>query len=560
MIDKFLSSKWTKLWFAVSAAAFVGLNLSRGNIIGMISNIPVAFAITLFLEHRYKILGKLFEVRSKKYVWISIPIAVYIATEIVLCFHNVRIARLFASTENTFALKIQELIPEQFLRIGLYSVSVVAGIVAFFVLFAVVYVVISHFNKRVATKLWYQAEQKERVYFITVVSIFGVYIAIVYSLSAIFIDGGSNFPYPPDSIIYDLDGGKNFSRDAQFNFASVTVKKLFYPLVNLPLSLSAHALGRILFFIPASYLYLVQVFHMGLMAGSAILLARMCKITGFSRIYFLLLYTFSYPFLVFSTQLERYVLPTFCIILFMYVCIYIPQVKRIVAMAASGTLMTSLVVFPFVAYSKDIKTWFLNLLKICSVFITVCIFCGTLSLIFGSIQFILDELDKYAGGGVSTTQKALQFINFISSIFVRPETILAYRVSLDENFEYITYALAPVVSVSWLGIVLITLSVAGFVINRKHQFVRMSFLWAIFTVIVVFVIGWYTNGNSAFLGTLYFGWAFFVLVFMFFEKLLEKQRIVKYAVYSLAFIAMTTLNIAGIADLIKFVVQYYPAR
>ena len=558
MVDKFLNSKWMKLWLAISVTAFVGLNLSVDNAIGMILNIPLAFILALFLEYRYRILHKVFETKSKRYVLVSLPIAIYMVIEMVLNFHGQHIARLFMETEkNPLAHEIRRLLPEQFLQVGLFFGSALAGIVALFVAFVMVYTVVSHF-KSFSIKIWHGTEQIGRIYFITIMIIFGIFLAVVYSLSPIF--WGDTGPHLWGVGIYGFDITENIKTDRQFWLPSASIKKLFYPLVNLPFSLSARALGRILHFIPFSYIYFLQLLHIGLMACNGVLLMRMCKLANFSKIYFLLLYTSSYSFMIFSITLERYILATFCIILFVYANIHLPKIKYITALAATGTLTTNLVAFPLATYDRNMKIWLSNLTKLAGIFIAICVLCGELSTLFDSVKDIIFQLNRYGGASVPTEQKGLQFINFITSIFLKPETALLHWTDSETNITFMSYTLAASISVNWLGIVLIALSVAGFVINRKHQFVRMSFLWAVFTVIIIFVIGWYTKGNETFLGTLYFGWAFFVLVFMFFEKLLEKQRIVKYAVYSLAFIAMTTLNVAGIADLIKFAVQYYPAR
>lgn len=90
---------------------------------------------------------------------------------------------------------------------------------------------------------------------------------------------------------------------------------------------------------------------------------------------------------------------------------------------------------------------------------------------------------------------------------------LVYRIDSRDGIEYIIYALAPPVSVNRFGIILIFLAIVGLLINRKLKFAQMSFLWAMFTFFILFVIGWYAPQNAMFLGSLYFGWAFFVLVF-----------------------------------------------
>ena len=558
MVENFINSRWTKFWFALSVAVFVGLQISGGTIIVRFLNIPIAFALALFMECKYKVLAYLFEIKSKKYVFISLLIAAYTIIEIGLSFYN-RWMFIFISEVSRIGAIIRSFgVSEQFFSTVAFIFSVLAGIVALFVVFSAVYAIVSRF-KGFTAMIWQGAERLERIYLMAALSVFSVFIAVAYSLSPIFW-GDNALPWRGINFIFDLDVGYNIDYDAQFlGTMLANIRRLYYPLINLPFALAARALGRILFFIPLAYIYFLQVFHIALMACGGILLARMCNITGFSKKYFLALYTVSYPFLVFSIPLERYILPTFCVILLMYICIHAPKAKFVAALAAAGTLTTSVILLPFVAYNRKIKTWILNFLKLGSGAVAISILSGMLSIIYNPIQSVLGYLNRFAGG-VSTGEKALQFINFVGSIFVHPETTLRYRRCPVDDIDFLTYALAPPVSVNWIAVLLILLAIVGFIANRQLRIAQMSFLWAVFAFFALFVMGWQARENEMFLSSLYFGWAFFVLVFMFFEKLLENRKIIKYAIYSVMLIIMAVININGIIELVQFGIQHYPAR
>ena len=558
MVEKFINSKWTKFLFALSVMVFVGLQIGFGSRNIVILNILIAFALALFMEYRYKVLGKLFEIKSKKYVFISLPIATYTVIEIGKSFYSRWLLTFFSEYARTGAIIHNLGASEQFLSAALFMFSVLAGIVALFAVFAVVYAIVSRF-KKFAVMVWQGIEKLERVYLIATVSIFSVFIAVVYSLSPIFW-GDNTLPLGGIDFIFDFDVGNNIEFDAQFfgtRFGNI--RRLYYPLVNLPFALAARALGRILFFIPLAYIYFLQVFHIALMACGGILLARMCNITGFSKKYFLVLYTISYPFLVFSIPLERYILPTFCVILLMYISIHAPKAKFVATLAAAGTLTTSVAVLPFVAYNRKIKTWILNFFKLGSGVVAISILSGMLSIIYNPIRSVLRDLNSFAGG-VSTGEKSLQFINFVGSIFVRPETTLRYRRCPVDDIDFLTYALAPPVSVNWIAVLLILFAIVGFIANRQSRIAQISFLWVAFAFFALFVMGWQARENEMFLSSLYFGWAFFVLVFMFLEKLLENHKTIKYAMYSAILIVMAVININGIIELVQFGIQHYPAR
>ena len=570
MILRLLNSKWTKIWFALSAAAFAALQISRGNIFGMVLNIPIAFVLALFLEFKYKILDKLFEFKSKKYMLISLPIAIYAVIEIVLAFYSLWIW-LFFIAENSIAVEIRSLFSEQFLVVGFFIFSAALGTTALFFVFALIYAVVSRFRIIAdnAKIIFIGTDMSERIYFAATVLIFGVSAIMLYNLSPVFW-GDQSLHSGYHDFIFGFDIGYVFHHDAQFYFPSATFRRLFYPLVNFPLALIARALGRILFFIPYSFVYFVNLLHIGLITVGGILLARMCicskassKTKRVSKICFLLLYTVSFPFLVFSISCERFVLPTFCIILLVYIYIHAPKLKSLAALAAAGTLTTSVVTFPFIAYDRNIKTMLLNLVKLIVAFVVICIFCGVLPKLVNPIQNLFADLESFGSGGISINQKALQFLNFISSCFVSPETELVHRIDTSDNapgFEYVVYTVALPKTVNWFGIVMITLSAAGFIANRKLRFAQMSFSWALFAVFTLFVVGWQAKHNESFLSGFYFGWAFFALVFMLFEKLPAKLNALKYILYSVAFVVMTAININGIIGLVNYTIQYYPAR
>jgi hypothetical protein len=59
---------------------------------------------------------------------------------------------------------------------------------------------------------------------------------------------------------------------------------------------------------------------------------------------------------------------------------------------------------------------------------------------------------------------------------------------------------------------------------------------------------------------LYFGWAYFCLVFLAIERVLQKLPVIKYTVYTAAIITLAVINLPGIDELIQFGIEYYPAR
>jgi len=145
MVEKFINSRWIKLLFALSVAVFVGLGSPNRHVM---LNSLIAFALALFIEYKYKILGKLFEIKSKKNILIALPMATYTVIEIGLGFYARRLPIFASQYSRTGGVIIRSFgVSEQFLGTGLFVFSVLAGIIALFVVFAAVYAIVSRFKK-----------------------------------------------------------------------------------------------------------------------------------------------------------------------------------------------------------------------------------------------------------------------------------------------------------------------------------------------------------------------------------------------------------------------------
>ena len=81
-------------------AAFVALERSAVNKIADIINILLAFVLALLIEHKYRILDKLFKYRSRKYLFISLPIAIFATIEVSSIFLQ------SSPSENSLIVKI----------------------------------------------------------------------------------------------------------------------------------------------------------------------------------------------------------------------------------------------------------------------------------------------------------------------------------------------------------------------------------------------------------------------------------------------------------------------
>ena len=80
------------------------------------------------------------------------------------------------------------------------------------------------------------------------------------------------------------------------------------------------------------------------------------------------------------------------------------------------------------------------------------------------------------------------------------------------------------------------------------------------SVFMLLIFGWGTQENGLILYALYFGWAFFVLLFQLLEKI-ESKLNAPFLTPIVTIIAVSILlmvNIPGMMEMVHFAVQYYP--
>jgi hypothetical protein len=193
--------------------------------------------------------------------------------------------------------------------------------------------------------------------------------------------------------------------------------------------------------------------------------------------------------------------------------------------------------------------------KIGLMFVGTCILCGKFAVLITAVswvKFLMGFADVEQSGS-GAYDKLKQFTHFIKNCFIAPnieigqiESLPAFRLSMPN-------------AISSIGIILTALAVIGFFLNFKSQLIiKASGLWVLLASVLLYVIGWGSPENGMVLYTLYFGWAFFVLVFMLVDKVIGKFKLAKLIVFILSFLTLLAINIPGIASLVQFGIEYYP--
>ncbi len=288
-----------------------------------------------------------------------------------------------------------------------------------------------------------------------------------------------------------------------------------------------------------------------------LMLTRMMKLDSVKRICFLLLTFCTYTQLLFTLMMEQYIVAYFWLIFCMYLIAEKQQPDRIALWGAGGTLLTSLILLPFLSDKspvKDFKAWFMDMVKYGLEFVGLMLVFCRFDVFFNFVSSA-SQLSGYTGNAITLFDKICQYTAFLASCFVAPNagvTATAY--------EHISWQLDPATGIHFVGVLILVLALASALWNRDKKSSLLAAGWVGFSVVMLFILGWGTQENGLILYALYFGWAFSALLFQLVEKIESrlKIRFLVPACTVCAVIALLMVNIPAIMELIHFAIAHYP--
>ena len=167
-----------------------------------------------------------------------------------------------------------------------------------------------------------------------------------------------------------------------------------------------------------------------------------------------------------------------------------------------------------------------------------------------TIDTKIKNLMRFSGKSLPFTDKLLQFIYFIKSIFIAPKSVILW-----DNYFY-SYRIISIDFVSRLGILILLICFVSFLLNRKNKFAKISFLWIIFSFLVLCLFGWGTQENGLILYSLYFFWAYVSLICLFINKVF-KNKYVKIFIYFIIIFIMLYFNLSEFIKIVQFGIYHY---
>ena len=157
--------------------------------------------------------------------------------------------------------------------------------------------------------------------------------------------------------------------------------------------------------------------------------------------------------------------------------------------AAVGTLLPSGIIFPLISKFKNFKYWIFNIFKCFIFFLITMILSGQILQIFTLIDRF-DFLMNFSGKSLSFMSKFKQFLYFVQSIFIAPSGNIVFSEGIPRYF------LKEVNFICILGIIILSICFISFLLNRKKKIAIISFLWIIFSFLILCIFGWGTKENG----------------------------------------------------------------
>ena len=275
----------------------------------------------------------------------------------------------------------------------------------------------------------------------------------------------------------------------------------------------------------------------------------------------------SYSGLLFAFFPEQYIFSVFWITLFLYRYVLQNRREDLLLLGSAGTMITS-AVFALLPDRDPAKQSIDSRIK---AFLATGFKGVSLLFAFGCFDVLMSyqhvsHLIKYTNVVGSFAQKLMQFSVLIGSAFFAANASPVVLTSAINEWNEIAngsmvWRENPVLVFSIAGLIIAALAIAGFVLNRKQLFAKISVLWCAFAFVVICFFGWGTRENGMFLYTKYFGWAFFVLIVFLVQKIASWLHFETRTapIYWAAAAALFLANLPQLQALLNFALTYYPA-
>lgn len=405
-----------------------------------------------------------------------------------------------------------------------------------------------------AKKMLSDMTKSDKICLITLFILFVLFIFYVFSSSYAYYGGDIRW-----DIIYSFDS-PDIMNNCAYLWLGYFANDIRHPLFAI---FSAPFLGipYLILFPFREYEIVTSLLfawvQLAMLLLSYYMLSRLLKFNSFMRTAFIIFCSCTYCNLLFSIAMEKYIISTFWLIFFIY-CVFENKDRNLcVFIGAMGTLFINVLFFPLLSEKKifkEFKEWFTDVFRCALISLGFIAISGQMDCIFDAVNQVI-YLSRFASVSISFTEKLKQYSYFAECCFLAPQN------TVIEFLDYACWNLSSVEAYSVFGFVIILISVVGFAVSYKEKISQASFLWLLFSFVLLVIFGWGAVQNSMVLYSLAFSWAYYVLVFKFLEFISEKMKFKSGLPYFTVILTalLLIINIPRIIDMIDFTAEYYPA-
>lgn len=433
--------------------------------------------------------------------------------------------------------------------------SVVGAVVAFIFVY---YFVLQFWNniKRIAltTKVFTGIRTAEVTIYIILLLIMLVLVTFAFLQTEAFY--GTDHPY---DIIYTSDSPSLVKGNVFLSLAHAEndIRQPLFAVFTAPFLGIPYLIGRLFGTSASVQAMLMNYAQIVLLFAANFMLTRVMKLTSMKRVCFMLLTCCTYTHLLFTLMMEQYIIAYFWLILCIYLICEKAQSKRIAFLGASGTLLTSIILLPLISKKAPLhnfKAWLLDTIRYGFEFIAVLLaFCRFDVIYYSMAKFY--QFSKFTGKTVTFADKIHQYTGFIRNCFYAPNAGINHTA-----VDHVSWQMNSMTGVSIVGVVILALVIISAILNRDKISSLLAAGWVGYSIIMLFVLGWGTQENGLILYSLYFGWAFLVLLFQLVEKIESKLNL-KFLLPIVSIgcaVTLAVVNIPAILDMVNFAITYYP--
>lgn len=518
----------------------------RYGLILMVTHILLSVFVSYWVIFKERILEKIFFTNDKKpnLYWCCIATSAVSVAHASTFFKN-----LFTMFEK---LGLFSWISIGNLKMTAAFILVITITASYFSIFVFVYA----FYEKILTFFWKEKnvlDKIEKKYLKILLIIMTIIFGIIFNSTNLFYCPTENGFIRQYDVVYTGDTGNHFCENVWINIGASEndIRQPLFAIFSIPFAIIPFVISKVLFFVPNCYAILIAIMQVLLMAYSYILIARLLKLKGTEKFFFLVMCTFTYPFLLFSLNLEQYVFATFWLIMMIYSALTDRKNLDYLYIAATGSMLTSGILFFLLSKSSKIKEWIIDIYNVATKFFMTTILSGQV-IIFVLLVPSLKRITRFADSKALMSDKISQFMNFVASCFLAPKT----RID-DISFKHVSWQLESVYTINIIGVIILLLTIVGYLSNRKDNFAKICMTWITFSFVILCLFGWGVKENGLILYTLYFSWAYVALIVLFLKKFIKKE-ILRNCLWFCSIVAIFSINISSICSLVKFGFEFYP--